>query len=237
MRRAHPRVISALGVLAFATPSAAQQIIIMPQLGAFVPLRDQSQWSWTDCCINGGDFTETLRSDLLAAPSLGLKIGIGWGGWLGVEASVATTSTERQNTWSASEIPNPPPEESLAAASRVTITSLRVRFRKFVATGADVSVSVGPSLVSQSQEAFCGSQAGSLTACIQDLTTFGATFDIALGLTMTPRVRFELALVDNIYSVQYPEPPFPGTVVDPDQSSFRQHDMMIFAGFAFVLKQ
>ena len=212
--------------------AAAQRITITPQLGAFVPLRTQSQWSWTDCCIGGGDFTETLRTDLSAAAAMGIKVGIGWDGWLGFEASIVTTDTERNIVWSASGIPNPPPADSFPTPARSTVASLRVTWRKPVSESVQLGIAVGPALVDQPQNAICGSE----PPCIEKLSMFGATFDLALRFTLNRRFLFEITLGNSIYSMQYPEPPFPdGREVDPEKSSFLQHDMFIFAGLGFVL--
>ncbi len=220
-------------LLVLASPSvSAQQITITPQLGAFVPLQHQSQWSWTDCCINGGDFTETLRTELSTAPSVGVKVEVDWGTWLGLQASVATMSPDQHIVWSASGTLNPPPPDDLSGPARTTVASLLVKFRKRLSDKVAISLGVGPSLVSLSQVPICGGE----PPCIEDVTTFGPTLDFALGLSVTRRVRFDIAVVSNLYSVDYPEPPFPGREVDPDQSSFRQHDLMIFAGVGFVLK-
>jgi hypothetical protein len=150
---------------------------------------------------------------------------------LGVEASVATAKTQRRYMWSASAVPNPPPPDELTGAARTTITSLRVKFRKRIGSNADVRLGIGPSLVDHAREAWCGGE----PPCIQDLTTIGPALDMALGFSVTRRARLEIGIVNNIYSVRYPQPPFPGREVDPDRSRFWQHDLMISAGLGFVL--
>jgi hypothetical protein len=213
---------------------AAGQLSFTPTVGAFVPLRDQSRWSWTDCCIAGSSFTETLRTDLSSAMAFGLKVDMTWGSALGVEASVATAFTKRRLAWSASAVPNPPPPDEFAALARTTIATLLLKSRKGLGrTGGEVAVGLGPSLVVHTREAFCGSE----PPCVENLTTFGPTLDVALSFPVTPRTRFALVVVNNFYSIRYAEPPFPGRDVDPDQSRFWQHDVMASVGVAFVLKR
>lgn len=220
-----------LGLTALPFAAAAQRLIVTPTFGMFVSLRDQSRWSWTDCCITGTDFTETLRTELSTATTVGMKVEVGLGERLGLEASFANASTGRRIEWSASDVPNPPPPDVLIGPSHTAVTSLRVRFRKSLGAQAVISAGVGPSLVSLSREAWCGDA----LPCIQDLTTFGPTLDLALGYTVRRRARFEIGVVNNIYSVRYAEPPFPGREVEPEQSRFWQHDVMISVGFGLVL--
>lgn len=149
-----------------------------------------------------------------------------------MEASVATATLQRRYEWSASAVPNPPPPDQLTApAARTTITSLRVKFRKRISSNADVRVGIGPSLVDHAREPLCGSE----PPCIQDLTIIGPALDLALGFRVTRRTRLEIGVVNNFYSVRYPRPPFPGRDVDPEQSRFWQHDLMMSVGFGFVL--
>lgn len=224
--------IAAVALAVTSASAAAQRISITPTIGVFVPLRDQSGWSWTDCCIAGGNFTETLRTELSSTTAIGMKVEVAWGSWLGVEASVATLTAQRRYEWFASGVPNPPsPDVLTSPGERTTVTSLRLKVRRQVGSRADVRVGIGPSLVHQSREPLCGSE----PPCIQDLTMIGPAVELALGFRATRRIHLEVGVVNNIYSVRYPQPPFPGREVAPDQSRFWQHDVMISAGFGFVL--